>query len=130
MILFFDRSIGVSIPRILQSRELRFPLQVEYHQVHFAMDEDDDVWLPQIGQWGWTVIGHDYSYHRNPNELSAIKQYNVGCFYLWGSEAPRWEKLQCFARAFDQMVALDLVASRPFIFRVTQTGRTTSVPIP
>ncbi|MCH8988186.1 MAG: hypothetical protein IIA92_05190 [Chloroflexi bacterium] len=130
MILFFDRSVGVTIPRILQSRDLRFPLQVEYHETHFAMDEEDDVWLPQVGQRGWTVVGHDYSYHTKLNELSAIKQYDIGCFYLWGSESPRWQKLQCFARAFDRMVVLDANTPRPFIYRVGQTGRFTSVYIP
>ena len=130
MILFFDRSVGITIPRLLRSTELRFPLQVEYHQMHFATAEADDVWLPQVGQWGWTVVGHDYSYHTRPNELSAIKQFSVGCFYLWGSEAPRWEKLQCFARAFDRMFALDSVTPRPFIFRVSQTGRIRGIPIP
>ena len=130
MILFFDRSVGVTIPRLLQTRELRFPHQVEYHQMHFVMDEKDDVWLPQVGQWGWTVIGHDYNYHQNPHEISAIKQYGVGCFYLWGAEAKRWEKLQCFARAFDRLVNLDTQTPRPFIFRISQSGHSTQVPIP
>lgn len=130
MILFFDRSVGVSIPRLLQSSLLRFPQQVEYHQTHFAVDEADDVWLPQVGSRGWTVVGHDYSYHKNPSELSAIKQFGVGCFYLWGSEATRWEKLQCFARAYERIVALDASTAKPFIYRVARNGGIKNVPIP
>ena len=130
MILFFDRSVGVSIPKLLGRDEVRFPLQVEYHQVHFTMDEDDDVWLPQVGQWGWTVVGHDYSYHTKPNELSAIKQYRVGCFYLWGSEAKRWQKLRCLARAYDRIVKAEATTRKPFIYRVTQTGLLKAVDIP
>ena len=43
MILFFDRSIGTVVPRSLQWKPLRFPIQVEYHQQYFAIDEKDDI---------------------------------------------------------------------------------------
>lgn len=79
MILFFDRSVGTSLPRILQTDYLKFPLQVEYHQKHFSMEEQDDKWLPFVGAWGWTVIGHDSNYHNKGPELSALKQYQIGC---------------------------------------------------
>ena len=98
--------------------------------MHFAVNEADDVWLPQVGNWGWTVVGHDYSYHKNPSELSAIKQYGIGCFYIWGSEATRWEKLQCFARAYERIVALDASTAKPFIYRVARNGAIKGVPIP
>lgn len=130
MILFFDRSVGKVIPEILRWKSLRFPLQVQYHQLHFASDEEDDVWLGQVGQWGWTVIGHDFSYHKKPNELSAIKQYKIGCFYLWGSEAKRWEKLQCFARAYDRIIQAEANTPKPFIYRVTQWGALHHIQIP
>ena len=130
MILFFDRSVGTTLPKILRWQALKFPLQVEYHQLHFPPEEQDDRWLPVVGQRGWTVIGHDSSYHTNPAELSAIKQYEVGCFYLWGSQAPRWAKLQCFARAFDRIVEAEAHATRPFIYRVYQDGHLAPVPIP
>jgi hypothetical protein len=80
LIFFFDRSVGTSIPRALGL--LRLPLQVEYHERHFAPDEQDDRWLPLVGSWGWFVIGQDYRYHLMPNELTAVRQYEVGCFYL------------------------------------------------
>lgn len=130
MILFFDKTVGTVVPRTLQWQPLKFPIQVQYHEKHFSTDELDDKWLPIVGKWGWTVIGHDIHYHLNANELSAIKQYNIGCFYLWGSEAKRWQKLQCFARAYDRIVEADANTARPFIYRVTQTGLLRSVPIP
>jgi hypothetical protein len=86
MVLFFDRSVGKTIPEMLIA--LKIPIQVEYHQKHFIPDEEDDVWLPIIGNNGWVVIGHD-QYHRKENELMAIKQYDIGCFYLWGAEHPK-----------------------------------------
>lgn len=117
------------LPEIVRLPQLRFPVQVEYHEAHFPIDADDDTWLPSVGQWGWTVIGHDYSYHKRPNELAALKQYDIGCFYLWGSEAPRWNKLQCFARAFDRIADAEARTPRPFIYWVSETGRLRLQPI-
>ena len=87
MILFFDRDTGTTLPLVLRTARLNFPIPVEYHQAHFPLEEQDDIWLPAVGQWGWTVIGHDSQHHKRLNELSAIKQYGIGCFYLWGAEA-------------------------------------------
>ena len=129
MILFFDRSVGVGIPQILQDRRLRFPVQVEYHEAHFPIDEPDDQWLPIVGNWGWTFMGHDSSYHVKPAELSAIKQYSVGCFYLWDAESPRWEKLRCFARAYDDILEKETTTPKPFIYRISRTGRLTPVAL-
>ena len=95
MTLFFDRSVGIAVPKALQL--LRLVTPIEYHQDHFAQDALDDTWLPQVGAKGRTVIGHDHSYHLRSNELAALVQYNIGCFYLWGSEATRWDKMRCFA---------------------------------
>ena len=118
------------VPQILQWARLKFPIQVEYHEKHFATNALDDSWLPVIGQWGWTIVGHDSSYHLYDNELAAIKQYGIGCFYLWGSESKRWQKLQCFVRAYDRIVDAEASTPKPFIYRVTQTGLLHPVPIP
>lgn len=120
MILFFDRSVGVVIPQALL--HLKLPVRVEFHQKHFLANEPDDRWLPVVGQQGWTVIGHDSRYHLMPNELAAIKQYRIGCFYLWGAEATRWERMQVFARAYDRIVKLGSETPAPFIYRVDRKG--------
>lgn len=118
MTFFFDRDVGVALPKAL----LTLHVPVCYHQQHFPMDCDDDVWLPIIGHNGWTLVGHDKQHHLMPNELYAIKQYNVGCFYLWGANATRWEKMRCFARAYDRIVKAIATTPRPFIYLVTPNG--------
>ena len=102
MTFFFDRSIGVTVPKALILLKLRE--QVEYHEKWFASDELDDKWLPSVGQRGWTVIGHDRKYHLFENELRALKQYKIGCFYLWGGEVNKWEKMRVFAAAYDRII--------------------------
>jgi hypothetical protein len=131
MIFFFDRDVGTRVPLALI--QLHFDRQfheMHYHQQLFAIDEKDDVWLPKVGQLGWTVIGHDSSHHLNESEISAIKQYNIGCFYLWGSEAKRWEKMQCFARAYENIVKAEQTTPKPFIYKVIKCGRLKQILIP
>jgi len=131
MIIFFDRDVGTSLPKALI--ELHFDRQfneTHYHQQLFAKDEHDDIWLPKVGQWEWTVIGHDSQHHAKESEISAIKQYNIGCFYLWGGSAKRWEKMQCFARAYERIVQAVEQTPKPFIFRVTKNGLLRQVQIP
>lgn len=127
MIFFFDRSIGVRIPEAL--RHVRVPHRIEWHQEHFDQNEQDDAWLSQVGSWGWIVFGQDYKFHEMPSELAAIRQHNVGCFYLWGSEAPIWETMRAFAKGYDKIVQAADVTPRPFVFEVRKHGGLSQVVI-
>ena len=127
MIFFFDKTIGVTIPKVLM--RLSLPVGIEYHETHFNTDEKDDDWLPIVGKWEWFVIGHDEKYHKRENELFALKQYHIGCFYLWGANAPKWEKMRVFARAYDKIVTVAANAARPFVYEVDSGGRLKSIPI-
>lgn len=118
MTFFFDRSVGKTLPESL--RMLRIPLGIEYHQLHFAPDLQDDIWLPIVGIREWFVIGHDYSYHTFESGARALRDYNIGCFCLWGSQATRWEKIRLFARTYDKIVAAAETTQRPFIYRVNR----------
>ena len=118
--LFFDRSVGTTIPRTL--RRLRIPTGIAYHQEHFARDAADDAWLPDVGSRGWTVIGFDFSYHKYPAEIAAIRQYGIGVFYLWGAQESTWSRICCFARAYDRIIRATDSTARPFIYRITKSG--------
>ena len=116
--------MGVGFPRALgQIKTL--PFTVTYHQERFAQDVYDDEWLPLVGSWEWFVIGQDYRYHAKPSELHAIKQYKLGCFYLWGSEAPQWDSLRVFAKAYDRIMSVALTESRPFLYVVNHQAKVT-----
>jgi hypothetical protein len=119
--LYFDTNIGTAVPKALEL--LRLPVGIKWHHNHFAHDTEDDVWLPTVGANGWFVVGHDKKFHARPNELAALKQHEIGCFYLWGAEAPRWEKMRCFVRAYERIVDAALNTQRPFAYNVRENGR-------
>ena len=127
-VLFFDRDLGTALPTALHV--LRLPTRVEYHQSHFPIEEPDDSWMTTVGTWGWTIVGHDSRHHLQEAELSAVKQDELGCFYLWGAEALRWQKMRCFLRAYEGILEAADNTPRPFIYRVTEKGRLNSVVVP
>ena len=128
MILFFDRSVGDRIPQALL--HLKSPVGIEYHRRHFAPDCPDDVWLAEVGRHGWFVVSQDYKHHVLPNELAAIRQFNVGLFYLEGAELPMWETMRLIMRTFDRIVAAAESTPRPFVFRVRRNGRLIRLALP
>ena len=126
-VLFFDRDVGTALPRALEV--LRLPTRVEYLQNHFPTDTQDDEWMPVIGTRGWILIGHDRMHHRRSPERSAIQEYGMGCFYLWGAQAHRWEKMRCFLNAYERILEAIDQNPRPFIYRINRASRLESVTI-
>lgn len=95
-----------------------------------APEGGDDAWLSQVGNQGWFVLTQDHRYHLRPSESFAIRQHQVGCFYLWGQSAARWETARSFMLAAPAIVEVADSTVRPFIFRVDRSGRFVSVPLP
>jgi hypothetical protein len=79
---------------------------------------------------GWIVFSHDRKFHTLLPEISAIKQYNAGCFYLPGANSPTWDKVRHFARAYEGIVNRINVAAKPFIFELSAVGKFKSISIP
>jgi hypothetical protein len=67
----------------------------------------DDKWLEIVGRNGWVAFSHDRKFHDDTAECAAIKQYGVGCFYLWGANAETWDKMHCFMRSYDRIAKLE-----------------------
>ncbi|MDB5819082.1 MAG: hypothetical protein JWQ11_2722 [Rhizobacter sp.] len=144
--LYFDRNVGRRLPEALKLLQLDGVATVIHHHTErrhlqmshktrtqqlFAPDETDDRWLKYVGERGWVVVSQDYKFHKAgyEAELSAIKQFKVRCFYLWGSCEPTHAKALCFLRAFPKMLHAARASSDPFIVRVGKLGRLSSVVI-
>ena len=125
--LFFDRDVGIRLPQAL--RLLRLPVDIEYHQNHFPGDAKDEEWMPAVGRRGWTLIGHDGQHHLVAAERSAILDYRIGCFYLWGNSARLWQKMRCFLRGFEGVLEAVQDTDPPFVFKVREAGRLEAVEI-
>ncbi|MCE2502014.1 MAG: hypothetical protein J4G13_14300 [Dehalococcoidia bacterium] len=119
-VLFFDRDVGAKLPQALISVGL--PVPVEYHQLYFPQNAADDLWMPIVGARGWVVLGRDRHHHTRESERAAVRDYGIGCFYLWGGDKPSYEKMRCFLAAYDKIIEAALTTPRPFVYRVNKAG--------
>lgn len=131
--LYFDRCFGSSLPESIRTAKPHFQVQYQHDRkskLKFREDTPDDVWLSVVGQNGWFVFSHDRKFHQIEAEITAIKDHKIGCFYLWGNNAPTWDKLRCFMKAHDKVMTVIKTTPRPFIFDISKKGRLKSIEIP
>jgi hypothetical protein len=76
------------------------------------------------------VFSHDQKFHIELAPRKAIEQHRIGCFYLWGANDTKWEKLCCFVRSHAAIVRLVHSTPRPFIYHVAHNCRLTRVQMP
>jgi hypothetical protein len=96
----------------------------------FSQATTDDEWLAKVAAAGCIVFSHDRKFHTLLPEITAIKQYKAGCFYLPGASSPTWDKMCLFMRAYDGIVERITTTTKPFIFEISGSNRFMSVAIP
>jgi hypothetical protein len=82
-----------------------------------------------VGRNGWIVFSHDQKFHTITSEAMAIKQHNVGCFYLPGASVQTFDKLQFFFKAYARITTLAR-EKKPFLYRVMPSGKINRVTLP
>jgi PIN like domain len=127
---YFDRNFGKRFPEALA--HMNPPFKVEWHHSkrnNFAQNMRDDRWLEICGSNGWIVFSHDQKFHQITVEAEAIRQHNVGCFYLPGASSPVFCKAQYFFNACPRILAIAQLQSKPFLYRVVPSGRIQQVSL-
>ena len=112
---------------------MRPPFTVEYHHSrtnNFPQDMRDDAWLEICGKNQWIVFSHDQKFHAIEVEATAIKQHNVGCFYLPGASVPTFNKLQYFFKSYGRILTIASAARKPYLYRVMPSGRLQQIALP
>ena len=133
MVLFWDKNLGKKIPKALKT--LKLGIDIEYYREQFPQkdkepENGDDFWMKPIGENGWAVTTQDYELHKKKNELFALKQYSLGCFYIWGGTATRWEIMRCFAKAYDRILEADANTPKPYVYRILKNGTLKQIELP
>jgi len=121
---YFDRNFGKRFPEALWRADP--PFHIEFHHSprnRFPPETPDDEWLSLVGSKGWFAFSHDRKWHEEQPALLAIKQYKIGCFYLWGAESPTWDKMCFFVKHQSSIVDAARGTPRPFVFNVNKAGR-------
>jgi len=99
MKFFIDNNLGKDIANGMKG----FGENVMHLTDKFNQAEADAVWLPYVGENEMTLVTRDLKVRRRPYELSAIKRYKVGVFFLGGKNLTRCELIQQIVRNWPEM---------------------------
>ena len=112
-VYFTDRDLGKQFPRILAEAGIA----VERHADLFPPDGSDEQWLEYCGASGRAAISHNSRIRYVPNELAAVKRFQVSLFIVVG-KAPAAELAHNFVRTLPRIEAVLDERRPPFIAKV------------
>lgn len=105
------------LPKALAS--MKPPMLIKWHQEQgFAQDMPDDEWLAIVGPRRWVVLSQDRKYHLLENEMLAIKQHSIRCFYLPCASEDRWVSLCHFVSRYGKIMEIARTQQPPFIYEM------------
>ena len=116
---FFDTNLSPSLVRGLSE----FGEDVTHLKEHFREDTPDATWLQSIGQRGWILITRDKAITRKPIERQAIRDHDVGAFFLLGKDMDRWAQVRQIIISWHRIKEFSSKTRRPFAFMVSRSGR-------
>jgi PIN like domain len=112
-IYFTDRDLGKQFPAIL----VKAGLQVERHADLFAPEGSDAQWLEHCGMTGRIAISHNSRIRYVPNELQAVRRFNVPLLILIGS-TPTADLARNFLNTLGRIEDFIATHTPPFIAKV------------
>jgi hypothetical protein len=116
--VFFDRSIGKTLPRVLKM----LGLDVEAHDDHYGPTTPDTEWLPQVSARGRVIVTNDDRIRFNVLERQALIDSQAGIFVIGGNRSNRQVALTLLL-AWDAIQEAAATTPRPFAFTVHANGR-------
>jgi len=122
-VLFLDENLQNCKPILdaLTFNNVRF----ERHQAHFQRGEDDEVWLPQVADWGWIVLTKDKRNRYNDLERVAVRRYRVREFYFSAGNMNGAEMAQALIEALPEMRSIVKQYEPPVVGSITRAGAVT-----
>jgi len=115
MTFFVDNNLSTALA-------VGFGEDVVHLQDHFAADTADPEWLAHIGKEGWFLITRDERIRHRPNEWGALKEHQVGAFFLGGKNRSRCDLIQQLVRNWPRIKDFAAKTRRPFALRVPPSG--------
>jgi len=111
-VFFLDRSLECGV--VVQAlRDAGAELQV--HSDHFADDERDDVWLPEVARQGWAILTKDKKIRRRPIEKQALIRARARTFVLSSGNMRGQEMADVLVRHLRRMERIVHGTDPPFV---------------
>lgn len=100
---------------------------VEVHNDHFLQDARDEIWPPEVGKRGETVLTKDDRIRYRPTELAAVVLAKVALFALASGNLNGEDMAQAFVAALPRMSRVLAKHPLPLIAKVTRSGEVSIV---
>ena len=120
MRFFVDNNLGPQLAAGMKG----FGEDVVHLTEFFNPDVADTVMLAHVGSEGWCLVTRDDRIRYRPAESAALREHQVGAFFMGGKNLPRCQIIQQLVRNWPKMKKLAGATERPFAFRVPRTGTT------
>ena len=83
------------------------------------------MWLPFVGDKGWTLLTKDKRIRYNELEKSAVRQFKVREFYFSSGNFSGTEMAEMLVASLRDMVRIFRRHKPPFIASITKSGKVT-----
>jgi hypothetical protein len=121
-VFFIDRSLGIEP---IRTELIKAGLSVQIHDEYFPRDEEDRVWLRDVGERGWVVLTKDQRLRYRPLEKAALKASKARVFVLTAGNLRGIEIAAVFVAALPRIRAVLRSVPGPFVARVSRSGQVT-----
>lgn len=122
MKLYFDRSIGKSVPLALRAVGVEVAFDAERYPHQPGVDPiADDVWIEDASRRGEVIVYKDKRIRYRPEERAAFVRAGARMFLL-GGNLSRFEMLRLLMVAWPEMARLAAAETPPFIVRIGSRG--------
>jgi hypothetical protein len=96
--------------------------EVRVHSDHFAHDERDDVWLPEVARHGWAILTKDKAIRRRPIEKQALIRSGARAFVLSSGNMRGQDMADVLVKHLRRMERVVHRTNPPFVAVVHRTS--------
>ena len=115
-----DENLGEPLARGLQE----FGEEVVHTREKFGEGTADTSMLKDLGSQQLFLVTRDRRIRSRPNELRALKENNVGAFFLGGKNGKRCHLIRQLVRNWHRIKEHAATKRRPFAFEIASRGAT------
>jgi predicted nuclease of predicted toxin-antitoxin system len=110
-IFYVDRCVGKGVVLALRAAGAR----AEAHDDHFAQDEADESWIPQVAARGWVILTKDKNIRRRAGEREAVVTASARIITLTSGNMRGAHMAALFVRYLADMEQLARNRPAPFV---------------